>query len=93
MKYTPAPWKFIRDTLSGDLITDGNQDVAFAIVKSWSGEPDEETRIANGYLMAAAPEMLEALELCYRVFRMDDADTMVSMQVGMAISKAKGEIK
>ncbi len=38
----------------------------------------------------AAPDMLEALKLCYKVFRMDDVDTLVGLKVGMAISAAEG---
>lgn len=36
-------------------------------------------------------QMLEALKRCYTVFKMDEVDTAISMQVGMAISKAEGE--
>lgn len=35
--------------------------------------------------------MLAALKRCYEVFRMDEIDTAISMQVGMAISKAEGK--
>lgn len=39
----------------------------------------------------AQDELLKALERCYEVFSMDEIDTALSMQCGMAISKAKGE--
>lgn len=32
---------------------------------------------------------LKALQTCYKVFRMDDVDTSISMQTGMAISLLK----
>lgn len=44
----------------------------------------------NASLIAAAPDMLRALKRCYEVFRMGEVDTAISMQVGMAISKAEG---
>ena len=51
---------------------------------------DDDRCEENAAVIAAAPAMLRALKRCYEVFKMDEVDTAISMQVGMAISKAEG---
>ncbi len=44
----------------------------------------------NACMIEAAPDLLAALQRCYEVFRMHEIDTVVSLQVGMALTKARG---
>lgn len=85
-KHTPGPWE--RLTFSNhELQAD------FAMVKigervhmvGYSGGD-----WANARLIAAAPELLEALEMVMRRGRIDDSEEAMN-QVAAAIAKAKGE--
>jgi len=74
MKHTPKPWKVVSDKLSGHLnflICDCNgKDVAGAYFQAPVATNDPKSRYASGQpeawananLIAAAPEMLEALK-------------------------------
>lgn len=67
-KHTPAPW-YIVDAINGDWPTGceiciddvegGNPATDYCIASAVHGDPD--TLIANARLIAAAPELLEAL--------------------------------
>lgn len=60
-KHTPGPWQADRTTcLDGVMIC--NESVDIAMVLGPSEELDEQT-LADARLIAAAPEMLEALEV------------------------------
>ncbi|WP_151038960.1 hypothetical protein [Mycobacterium tuberculosis] len=62
-KHTPGPWIFYADTPSTDpnwhIVTTANRMVVLANVHI---EPGNETALANARLIAAAPELLVALE-------------------------------
>ena len=64
-KHTPGPWLF--DEESGAITT--HKRIAKGIARivtvrlGWA-EPFESEQIANARLIAAAPELLEALQLC-----------------------------
>lgn len=71
-KHTPGPWKYWSDNGYGDTrfyiaqedgapYTSGYSDVATLIAETVSGEK-KAVQEANARLIAAAPEMLEALE-------------------------------
>jgi hypothetical protein len=62
------------------------------------GEISEETAEANANLIAAAPELLEALERCEVLVRLRiendiDDETTAGHMARAAIAKAKGEVK
>ena len=59
-KHTPGPWKLIEqgDANMYGMVTAGNR---WIINFQQNGELMSETELANARLMAAAPELLEAL--------------------------------
>ena len=59
MKYTAGPWQVAYDP--GKYIVIGCKERGICIVPN-EGGPDEHIRKGNAYLIATAPEMLEALE-------------------------------
>lgn len=84
-KHTPGPWVIGKhdhdvvmvDTASGTAICDVY------------GDSDD--RPANAHLIAAAPDLLEALETLYRAVCIADADLRPGEQLAReAIAKAKG---
>ena len=79
-KHTPGPWAsvgerncFIRDKYNGPVATI---------------QPRAETE-ANAHLIAAAPELLAALQLVLKHYQEVDGD-VIAPQVRAAIAKAKG---
>lgn len=96
-KHTPGPWRieFVKDVSSGSvgshIIRLGNEWEYLAFHKSGS-TPDVEK--ANAHLIAAAPEMLEALEnLLQFVDSIPDITNEHSKMKAArdAIKKARGE--
>ena len=59
MKHTPGPWKFELETKT---IRSCPANYWLASIDSWDGAVDHE---ANAKLIAAAPELLEAIEQMY----------------------------
>ena len=59
-KHTPGPWRFVEqgDANMYGMVTAGNR---WIISFQQNGELLSETELANAKLMAAAPELLEAL--------------------------------
>lgn len=94
-KHTPGPWRFVRgyDNSNAVITGEGYGLECVALVKSTSC-PQSDAR-----LIAAAPELLEALKHCYdllgryEINRVDGdqiADEAMSI-VRSAITKATGE--
>jgi len=88
-KHTPGPWKKHESVQTGEFfVTAGEQD---QIHIARTGRHDETSR-CDARLIAAAPELLEALEELY-----DSVDSCVEFtpeklwKARMAIAKAKGE--
>jgi hypothetical protein len=87
-KHTPGPWEPLNDSgySNAQVFIDGYYlDVP--------GE-DRATRHANAHLIAAAPELLQALEACaereYNGFEPDNQSAHYQ-RIMAAIRKAKGE--
>lgn len=93
IKHTPGPWSIetqVTDFCSTDICTiycvpsqpteDGRgQQWVYIQGKFFDGSPSDraENQLANAHLIAAAPEMLETLEMIYSVIRyasMDDGN-------------------
>lgn len=104
MKHTPAPWKLtlINPGPSKGSVFEhwriGNEEAGNAIVAEcydWTLNKSE--RDANARLIAAAPELLEALEDCYSELNQlaflsgDNLAKPTLDKARAAIAKAKGE--
>ncbi|MDR8915832.1 hypothetical protein [Burkholderia multivorans] len=103
-QHTPGPWKFSRWDEHGDTrfyvsqqdgapYTPNYSDVATVIAETCSGE---RVRIqeANARLIAAAPELFEALNMIHLSFGGGNVITFSDRdieQIGAAIAKAKGD--
>jgi len=81
-EHTPGPW--IIDSDDGDIIEVVSGDYFIADVHRL--EPKDEWR-ANARLIAAAPELLEALEELVDLYEYEDN---VSRDARAAIAKARG---
>lgn len=85
-KGTPGPWNYCAD--EPDWVTDSNDNIAVARVTRYNA--DAEAQHANAKLIAAAPELLEAL-----IKLVDIVDDMVhgpsTDAAHAAINKALGE--
>lgn len=104
VKHTPGPWKY-HEELGAQFSMVGNSDYVVAGIpnETWTGcEDDLPIQRANARLIAAAPDLLEALEtaashvcslLCPSVKRTGEEWTHSKEceQVRAAIAKAKGK--
>ena len=82
--HTPGPWESKRR-----LVWDTN---GFSLADCWDYNRTEEECFANARLIAAAPDMLEALEYVNAKSTIDMDDAMIDV-VTAAIAKAKGEAR
>ena len=80
-KHTPGPWRYVDGYFDCDVWA-GNK-----MVLSYERHPTDEDR-ANARLMAAAPELLEALEACLMVLNAHDYDGAVKKIARAAIASA-----
>ena len=89
MKHTPGPWNVI-----GNIICTNKGTTVAVIQHVWS---DDKETSSNGRLIAAAPELLEALERLLRADEKPPTEEQAEeaiMAMGNArriIQKAKGE--
>lgn len=93
-KFTPGPWKIVEDRVPSSLEVYGG---TIAICECWR-RANAETEMANAHLIAAAPELYEALEDMHRTQlnnnRHDPDDyenTEQCLRVKAALAKARGE--
>lgn len=96
-KWTPGPWNYpehpkgVSTLIYAEL---GGNPEAFPVASATYGVPDEE-RKANARLIAAAPELLEALEDCVAVMDRELAGLKAIQpelsSARAAISKAIGD--
>ena len=97
-KHTPAPWTLEHGTTQLENIWDSQGQFKIASF-IYSANGYDETANANARLIAAAPELLEALELLQMAIRSEgllNATKRFSLCVAdanarAAIAKAKGE--
>ena len=82
--YTPGPWRY--EEFGPNVIIKATKNPMLSVVHSLYQESREQTE-ANARLIAAAPELLEALEIA-----LDCAgDAWWAEKAEAAIEKAKGE--
>ena len=86
--HTPAPWSVIKGSPQAGIITAPNRSLGIAEVFG-GGETD----IANARLIAAAPDLLEALDWALRQIEDDlDPDHQAAFDAAHStLRKAKGE--
>ncbi len=85
MKHTKGPWELFI-TPSGNSLIRGPKNERVATVSEFEELGPDEVISANAKLIAAAPEMLEALETVERL----TTDLKMLTGVRAAIKKAKG---
>lgn len=88
-QHTPGPWRInpCFQTMISNC-EDGDDSADICEVSEWTPEFWDE-RDANARLIAAAPELLEALEKAIHARVIRDGDVVDTMRA--AIAKAKGE--
>lgn len=88
-KHTPGPWNFIEQGDPDEFVLLANEH-RWVIALRMNGELRLEEEIANASLIAAAPELLEALD---DIIGLAEAGRMVHVinRAKAAIAKAKGE--
>jgi hypothetical protein len=94
--FTPGPWAL--SDFSRDMIVDSNGDLISLIIDVES----DETKLANAHVIAAAPDLLAALQearnglLWYQALDCVEVvigDDRVMKRIDAAITKANGETK
>jgi len=83
VKYTPGPWKCFAATV---LERDGTEGYWYLVEAEGMC-----MSLANAQLIAAAPELLEALEVLLLCFSPADENGFAVKQAREAIAKAKGQ--
>ena len=88
-KGTPGPWFIDNGRAIGPKSTEDDQSYGMIIPVGWvEFDPEVEVQIANQRMMAAAPELLEALQIiCF----FEDISSAQREIAEAAITKALGE--
>lgn len=91
-QHTPGPWFYDgQNSCGAHVIHVAQGEIAEAFGDSWSDEGQQAE--ANAHLIAAAPEMLAALEEAYRILLEDEGYQPYNpkvKQIAAAIAKANG---
>lgn len=90
MSHTPGPWKRGKPPPNGEQTIGNSQGLMVAVATTGFNVPT----LANAQLIAAAPELLEALEACNEAMSyMSEYDIPINLpeKVKAAISKARGQ--
>lgn len=92
IKPTPGPWSVDGNVIRGDAKSNGSVSVACILDVAypygrWAGESAQ----ANARLIAAAPELLEALQLLLEQDDNGEDEIWVRNKARDAIAKATGE--
>lgn len=98
-KHTPGPWEYAENSANNFDVFGAGDTVEVAVV--WGlDDPLKAEREANARLIAAAPELLEALEDSLDLFGVfldhsdkgnTDMHRALGVKIRAAIAKAKGE--
>lgn len=96
IKYTPGPWYALKDNESspaGHLVR--SEPSKIEVARASNIYMDRSERLANARLIAAAPELLEALEALSEAFEYSSkmgrtGFGIVFKQADAAIAKARG---
>ena len=83
MRHTPGPWAFDASGDNWQILTKGRNDALMCDESYYPWVPDNE---ADWHLIAAAPELLDALKCLYD----QGIDTIFEPMVKAAIAKAEG---
>lgn len=88
-KGTPGPWFIDNGRAIGPKSTEDDQSYGMIIPVGWVElDPEVEVQVANQRMMAAAPELLEALQIiCF----FEDISSAQREIAEAAITKALGE--
>lgn len=95
-QYTPGPWFFGRTGRDKRMILGGPNGkyvttVTIHQIPHLMGLLDEPEREANAQLIAAAPELLEALEAAHEELGFHYYEPELEKQITNALAKARGE--
>ena len=92
-QHTPGPWRIDRQEISASIYGPDNELVVAGEFDGWGcpfGCRDE--GLSNARLIAAAPELLEALEFAYgHNLYLLGAEHPIVIKVSAAITKARGQ--
>ena len=99
MNHTPGPWKFVKHSNYSHYfgrvktLQEGRNYPGVALVEHNGRTISKEEVEANANLIAAAPELLEALEEMYEKCNISPDDAPHRVKARAAIAKAKGNSK
>ena len=94
-KWTPGPWHFVDSNLrrvtaaTHSAVMNPVSICGIHRIGRWVGKENLDEQAANGHLIAAAPELYEALVRCRR--RLADNGIPEPPEVAPALAKALGE--
>ena len=93
-KHTPGPWRYYTESQPDGCPIVGSGGPMVAMLAHSVNHPDQSDEAnANAYLIAAAPELLEALECLLAAVEQHDTPLTDPERIAArsAIAKAKGE--
>lgn len=91
-KGTPGPWFIDNGRAIGPKSTEDDQSYGMIIPVGWvEFDPEVEVQVANQRIMAAAPELLEALEMLVVFTTPTKRNATALSKAYAAIAKAIGE--
>ena len=101
VKHTPKPWEVFDHSIGIGVSTVAGADIAHCA--GFDSRRSREEEVANAYLIASAPDLLETLKALYDAYKQlaDSGDagywslegTDIGKQTLAAIAKATGEVK